>query len=113
MAKSNVVLCAPVRTAIGTYGGSLKGIAAPDLGAAVIKASLERAKLKGSGCGFCRDGAGRAGRRQDEPGASSHARGRNARRGARHDREPRLRLGRSSDRFGRPGGDARSCSRAA
>jgi len=48
MAKSNVVLCAPVRTAIGTYGGSLKGIAAPDLGAAVIKATLESTKLKGS-----------------------------------------------------------------
>jgi acetyl-CoA C-acetyltransferase len=45
---ANVVLCAPVRTAIGTYGGSLKGIAASDLGAAVIKATLERAKLKGS-----------------------------------------------------------------
>jgi len=48
MPKANVVLCAPVRTAIGTYGGSLKGIAASDLGAAVIKATLERAKLKGS-----------------------------------------------------------------
>lgn len=48
MAKSNIVLCAPVRTAIGTYGGSLKGIAAPDLGAAVIKAALERIPLKGS-----------------------------------------------------------------
>jgi acetyl-CoA C-acetyltransferase len=48
MAKTNVVLCAPVRTAIGTYGGSLKGIAAADLGAAVIRAALERSKLDGS-----------------------------------------------------------------
>ncbi len=48
MAKSNVVLCAPVRTAIGTYGGSLKGVAATDLGAAAIKAALERAKVNGS-----------------------------------------------------------------
>ncbi len=48
MAKSNVVLCAPVRTAIGTYGGSLKSIAASDLGAAVIKATLKRTKLNGS-----------------------------------------------------------------
>lgn len=48
MTKSNVVLCAPVRTAIGTYGGSLKGFAATDLGAAAIKAALERANLKGS-----------------------------------------------------------------
>lgn len=48
MAKSNVVLCAPVRTAIGTYGGSLKSIPATDLGAAVIRAALERSKLDGS-----------------------------------------------------------------
>ncbi len=48
MPKTNVVLCAPVRTAIGTYGGSLKGITAADLGAAVIKAALQRAKLNGS-----------------------------------------------------------------
>lgn len=48
MAKSNVVLCAPVRSAIGTYGGSLKSIAAPDLGAAVIRAALEHAKLNAS-----------------------------------------------------------------
>lgn len=48
MAKSHVVLCAPVRTAIGTYGGALKGIAATDLGAAVVKATLGRAKLDGA-----------------------------------------------------------------
>jgi acetyl-CoA C-acetyltransferase len=48
MPKTNVVLCAPVRTAIGTYGGSLKGITAADLGAAVIKAALQRAKLNGT-----------------------------------------------------------------
>jgi acetyl-CoA C-acetyltransferase len=45
MPKSDVVLRAPVRTAIGAYGGSLKGIAAPDLGAAVIAATIERAKV--------------------------------------------------------------------
>jgi acetyl-CoA C-acetyltransferase len=48
MTKSNVVLCAPVRTAIGTYGGSLKGLTAPELGAAAIKAALQRAKLNGT-----------------------------------------------------------------
>ena len=48
MAKSHVVLCAPVRTAIGIYGGSLKSIAAPDLGAVAIRAALERSKLDGS-----------------------------------------------------------------
>ena len=44
MAQSRIVLCAPVRTAIGTYGGSLKEIPAPDLGCAVIKETLSRAK---------------------------------------------------------------------
>jgi len=41
-----VVLTAPVRTAIGTYGGSLKDMPAPDLGAVVIGAAVERAGLK-------------------------------------------------------------------
>jgi acetyl-CoA C-acetyltransferase len=36
----------PVRTAIGTFGGSLKEVAAPDLGAAVIKAAVQRAGIK-------------------------------------------------------------------
>lgn len=31
MSKPTVVLCAPVRTAIGTYNGSLKGVAATEL----------------------------------------------------------------------------------
>ena len=48
MAQSEVVLCAPVRTAIGTYGGALKAMPAPELGAAVIKAAMERAGLQGS-----------------------------------------------------------------
>jgi len=45
---ANVVLCAAARTAIGTYGGALKDIPAPDLGAEAIRASMQRAKLKGS-----------------------------------------------------------------
>lgn len=48
MARSNIVLCAPVRTAIGTYGGTLKGMPSPDLGAAVIQATVERAGLTGA-----------------------------------------------------------------
>ena len=48
MAQSNVVLCAPVRSAIGTYGGALKAMPAPEIGAEVIRASVERAALKGS-----------------------------------------------------------------
>lgn len=48
MAKSNVVLCAPVRTAIGTYGGSLKAVPASDLGGVTIRETLLRAKLAGA-----------------------------------------------------------------
>ena len=48
MAQSEVVLCAPVRTAVGTYGGTLKGIPAPELGAATIRATMERACVRGS-----------------------------------------------------------------
>jgi acetyl-CoA C-acetyltransferase len=45
-APRSVVLCDPVRTAIGTFGGSLKDIAAPDLGAIAIRAAVARAGLK-------------------------------------------------------------------
>jgi acetyl-CoA C-acetyltransferase len=44
-APRSVVLCSPARTAIGTFGGSLKEIAAPDLGAIAIKAAVARAGL--------------------------------------------------------------------
>jgi acetyl-CoA C-acetyltransferase len=42
----SVVFAAPARTAIGTFGGSLKDLAAPDLGAAAIAAALQRAGLR-------------------------------------------------------------------
>jgi acetyl-CoA C-acetyltransferase len=45
MANREVVICSPVRTAIGTYGGMLKDIPATDLGAVVVRATLDRAKL--------------------------------------------------------------------
>ncbi len=45
MAAKEVVICSPVRTAIGTYGGTLKDMPAVDLGAAVIRATLARAKV--------------------------------------------------------------------
>ena len=45
MASREVVICAPVRTAIGTYGGTLKDTPAADLGAVVVRATIERAKL--------------------------------------------------------------------
>lgn len=45
MNSRDIVICNPVRTPIGTYGGSLKGMPAPTLGAVVIKESLTRARL--------------------------------------------------------------------
>ena len=47
MFKTNVVICSPVRTAIGTYGGTLKDMPAADIGAVAIRATLERSKLTG------------------------------------------------------------------
>jgi acetyl-CoA C-acetyltransferase len=41
----SVVLAAPVRTAIGTFGGSLKDVASTELGAAAIRAAVQRAGL--------------------------------------------------------------------
>jgi acetyl-CoA C-acetyltransferase len=45
MSPRSVVLIAPVRTAIGTFGGRLKEIPAPDLGAVAIKAAVARARI--------------------------------------------------------------------
>lgn len=47
MIQGEVVLCCPVRTAIGTYGGSLKDVPASDLGAVVIRETLRRAGVSG------------------------------------------------------------------
>lgn len=43
MTKREVVLCTPVRTAIGTFGGALKDVPAAELGAVAIRAAVERA----------------------------------------------------------------------
>jgi acetyl-CoA C-acetyltransferase len=45
MTEREIVICNPVRTAIGTYGGSLKDMPAPDLGAAAVRATLQRSGL--------------------------------------------------------------------
>jgi acetyl-CoA C-acetyltransferase len=45
MASRDVVLCHPVRTAIGTFNGALKDTAATELGAAVVRETLRRAQL--------------------------------------------------------------------
>ena len=47
MSNTEVVICSPVRTAIGTYGGTLKDMPAADVGAVAIRATLEREKLTG------------------------------------------------------------------
>ena len=46
MNQREILLCAPVRTAIGAYNGTLKDTPATDLGAAVIRETLKRAGLK-------------------------------------------------------------------
>jgi acetyl-CoA C-acetyltransferase len=43
--SENIVIVAALRTAVGSFGGSLAGIAAKDLGATVIKALLEQTKI--------------------------------------------------------------------
>jgi len=45
MAEREIVLCSPVRTAIGTFNGTLKDMPAAELGAAVIRAAMQRAGL--------------------------------------------------------------------
>jgi acetyl-CoA C-acetyltransferase len=46
MEMTDVVIVSAARTAVGKFGGSLAKTAAPDLGAVVIRAVLERAGLK-------------------------------------------------------------------
>ena len=43
MTSRSVVFAEPVRTAIGTFGGSLKDVPAPALGATAIRAAVGRA----------------------------------------------------------------------
>ena len=48
MTMHQAVIVSAVRTAIGKFGGSLASVAAPELGAIVIRAALERAHLEAS-----------------------------------------------------------------
>src|SRR5438874_8084888 len=45
MSSREVVLCHPVRTAIGTYNGTSKGTPATDLGATVVRETMRRSGL--------------------------------------------------------------------
>lgn len=47
MEKQEVVIVSAVRTAIGSFNGSLKNIPAPELGGIVIKRAIERAGIQG------------------------------------------------------------------
>jgi len=51
MSKPEVVLCNAVRTAIGTYHGTLQNTPATELGAVAIKATLDRSGLSGADIG--------------------------------------------------------------
>src|SRR5580693_3568093 len=51
MSAPEVVLCNPVRTAIGAYNGSLKAIPATDLGATVVRETLRRSGLDAAAIG--------------------------------------------------------------
>ncbi len=42
---SPIFLCYPVRTPVGTFGGSLKTISAPQLGAIAVRETIQRANL--------------------------------------------------------------------
>ena len=44
--KHSVVIAEPVRTAIGTFGGTLKDIPVVELGATAISAALQRSGLR-------------------------------------------------------------------
>ncbi len=51
MSAREIVLCHPVRTAIGAYNGTLKGAPATDLGSVVIRETLQRAGLDADAVG--------------------------------------------------------------
>ena len=51
MSKREVVVVGAARTAIGTFGGSLKDVPMTVLGATVVKAALERAGVQGGDIG--------------------------------------------------------------
>jgi acetyl-CoA C-acetyltransferase len=46
MPSRSVVIAEPVRTAIGAFGGTLRDMPAPDLGAVTIRAAVERAGVR-------------------------------------------------------------------
>ncbi|MGO4560151.1 acetyl-CoA C-acyltransferase [Mesorhizobium sp. 2RAF21] len=51
MSASDIILAHPVRTAIGAYNGTLKGVAATELGAIAVRETLRRSGLSGDAIG--------------------------------------------------------------
>ena len=51
MSAQEIVLCNPVRTAIGAYNGSLKAVPATDLGATVVRETLKRSGVDAAAIG--------------------------------------------------------------
>lgn len=45
MKQATIVICSPVRTAIGTFNGTLKSIPAPDLGTVAVQEAIKRAQV--------------------------------------------------------------------
>ena len=45
MSAPEIVICSPLRTAMGAFGGSLKDVPAPELGAAAIRGTLQASGL--------------------------------------------------------------------
>jgi acetyl-CoA C-acetyltransferase len=92
-----------VRTAIGTFGGSLKDIPTVDLGAAVVKEGLARASVEGKDVGHVVFGHVV----NTEPRDMYLARGGHQRRlrqgNAGHERQPPVRLGPAGHRQRQPG----------
>ncbi|GGB11594.1 hypothetical protein GCM10011491_44360 [Brucella endophytica] len=51
MSTTDIILAHPVRTAIGAYNGTLKGVPATELGAVAVRETLRRAGLLGDDIG--------------------------------------------------------------
>ena len=101
-----VVICSPVRTAIGTYGGTFKDTPAADLGGVVVRAALERAKLSpGDLDSVVMGNVVQAGNKMN-PARQAAIHGGVPVGNPADDRQPCLRLGRSSDCERGAGGDA-------
>jgi len=51
MSTRDIIIAHPVRTAIGAYNGTLKGVPATELGAIVVRETLRRSGLNGEAIG--------------------------------------------------------------